>query len=99
MASVRAKVKAELLEWARVTAGFTVEDAAKKAAVDPARVAAWEDPHGEDRPTMNQLRMLAKLPPAAQHLYLSKPPRGVRSCTISGGSRRSCAGLLALAAP
>jgi hypothetical protein len=27
MASVRAKVKAELLEWARVSAGFTVEDA------------------------------------------------------------------------
>jgi Zn-dependent peptidase ImmA (M78 family) len=77
MASVRAKVKAELLEWARVTAGFTVEDAAKKAAVDPGRVAAWEDPHGEDRPTMNQLRMLAKsYRQPLSVFYLSKPPRG-----------------------
>jgi Zn-dependent peptidase ImmA (M78 family) len=78
MASVRAKVKAELLEWARVTAGFTVEDAAKKAAVDPERVATWEDPHGEDRPTMNQLRTLAKsYRQPLSVFYLSKPPRGV----------------------
>jgi Zn-dependent peptidase ImmA (M78 family) len=78
MASVRAKVKAELLEWARTAAGFTVEEAAKKVAVDHERLAAWEDPAGEDHPTMNQLRTLSK----AYHqplsiFYLSKPPRGV----------------------
>lgn len=78
MASVRAKVKAELLEWARVSAGFTVEDAAKKAAVDPERVAAWEDPHGEDRPTMNQLRTLSKAyRQPLSVFYLAKPPHGV----------------------
>ncbi len=78
MASVRAKVKAELLEWGRVSAGFTVEDAAKKAAVDPARVAAWEDPAGDDRPTMNQLRTLAKaFRQPLSVFYLSQPPRGM----------------------
>lgn len=78
MASVRAKVKAELLQWARASAGFSVEDAAKKVAVDPERVAAWEDPHGEDRPTMNQLRTLSKAYRQPLSIfYLSRPPRGM----------------------
>jgi len=74
MATVRAKVKPELLEWGRTSAGFTVPEAAAKAGVKPDQVAAWEN--GADRPTMNQLRTLSrtyKRPISV--FYLSKPPR------------------------
>src|SRR5262249_11056026 len=76
MATVRAKVKPELLVWGRTTAGFSIEVAAKKAGVDPERLTAWEDPDGEERPTMNQLRTLAKAyRRPISVFYLSKAPQ------------------------
>src|SRR6266550_3190395 len=50
-------VKRELLQWARNTAGFTLEEAARKIGVKPARLAAWEA--GESAPTAQQLRSAA----------------------------------------
>jgi Zn-dependent peptidase ImmA (M78 family) len=76
MASVRAKVKPELLVWGRTSAGFSVEEAAAKVQVDAERLAAWEDPNGDDRPTMNQLRTLAKAyRRPISVFYLSKAPQ------------------------
>jgi Zn-dependent peptidase ImmA (M78 family) len=75
MTIVRAKVKPELLKWGRTSAGFTVEEAAAKVGVDPERVAAWEVDENE-RPTMNQLRLLAKVyRRPISVFYLSKVPR------------------------
>lgn len=73
MKLVRAKVKPELLVWARESSGFTVEDAARKIRQPAERLAAWEA--GEQQPTINQLRRLAN---AYKHalsvFYLSKAP-------------------------
>ena len=72
--SVEAIVKPELLIWARRSAGFGIEEAAKKIQIKSERLSSWED--GTARPTMNQLRKLAgvyKRPIAV--FYLSKPPR------------------------
>lgn len=75
MAIIRAKVKPALLKWGRTSAGFTVEEAAIKAGVKPDLVAAWEIPDSE-RPTMNQLRALAKAyRRPISVFYLSTPPR------------------------
>lgn len=74
MRGVEALVKPALLVWARESAGFTVEEAAKKIAVKPARLIEWEG--GESRPTISQLRKVAtayKRPLAV--FYLSKPPK------------------------
>src|SRR5688500_5462508 len=74
MAVVRAKVKPELLQWGRTSAGLRVEEAATKVGVDPQRLASWEE-GGEERPTMNQLRALAKVyRRPISVFYLSKAP-------------------------
>jgi transcriptional regulator with XRE-family HTH domain len=76
MAIVRAKVKPELLRWGRTSAGFSLEEAAAKVPVDPERLAAWEEPDGHERPTMNQLRTLAKAyRRPISVFYLSKVPQ------------------------
>ncbi len=70
---IEALIRPELLVWARETAGYSVEQAAKKLAVRPEQVEAWE--RGERRPTIVQLRKAAnayKRPFAA--FYLSAPP-------------------------
>src|SRR6478672_464353 len=71
---VEALVKPELLIWGREDAGYALEEAAKKAAVLPERLAAWE--RGEQRPTIAQLRKLAKVykRPLAV-FFLSRPPK------------------------
>lgn len=48
----------DVLEWARLRAGMSVEEAAKKTNVSPDRVAAWEA--GDTTPTPRQARILAK---------------------------------------
>ncbi|MCP5410128.1 MAG: ImmA/IrrE family metallo-endopeptidase [Chromatiaceae bacterium] len=59
MSRVKANIKPEILTWARETAGLSVDEAAKKIGVKkPDRLAQWEK--GEDKPTINQLRNLAK---------------------------------------
>ena len=73
MASVKALVKPELLSWARIRAKVTIEDAAKAASVKADEIARWEI--GDDAPTLNQLRNLARkyhFPLAV--FYLPSPP-------------------------
>lgn len=74
MAKTLALINPDVLRWARDNAGLSVDDAAKKAAVKPAKLAAWET--GEDFPSIPQLRKLARVyrRPIAL-FYLSKPPR------------------------
>ncbi len=69
-----ALIKPELLIWARKSAGYGLEDAAKKLRVDKERLGAWEA--GDARPTIAQLRAAAKLyrRPLAI-FYLPEPPR------------------------
>lgn len=72
---VRALVEPDILVWARESAGYSAEAAAKKVPVSLNRLLAWEDEETEDRPTVNQLRKLAsiyKRPLSA--FYLSKRP-------------------------
>ena len=71
---VEAIVKPELLVWARESAGLTLEDAARKAALKIEKLESCE--RGEQRLTISQLRSLAKVykRPLAV-FYLPKPPR------------------------
>lgn len=57
---VFANIKPEILEWARSSAGFTVEAAAAALKIDPGMLAAWEA-DGDQRPSIPQLRNLAAL--------------------------------------
>lgn len=71
---VEALVKPELLIWARQSAGFTLQEAARRAEVKSAKLEEWE--RGETRPTIPQLRALARVykRPLAV-FYLPEPPR------------------------
>ena len=71
---IEALARPELLVWARKSAGYTQEQAAKRAAVPVARLQGWEA--GTRRPTVNQLRKLANLykRPLAV-FYLPTPPK------------------------
>jgi Zn-dependent peptidase ImmA (M78 family)/DNA-binding XRE family transcriptional regulator len=73
MARVEALVNPALLAWARAEAGLDPETAARKAAVRVERLQAWEQ--GDDRPTVNQVRTLARIykRPVAV-FYLPEPP-------------------------
>lgn len=71
---VRARVKKELLIWARNSAGLTPAEAAQKVGVDEERLAGWEA--GVDLPTIPQLRKVAaayRRPLAV--FYLQEVPR------------------------
>jgi Zn-dependent peptidase ImmA (M78 family)/DNA-binding XRE family transcriptional regulator len=57
VASVRAKVKKELLQWARETAGYGLAEAAKRLQVSEERLASWES--GDAKPTVSQLQGMA----------------------------------------
>lgn len=68
-----ALVDGELLRWARESARFDPDSAAKRIGVPPHRLEAWEQ--DKLRPTMKQLRKLAnvyKRPIAV--FYLPEPP-------------------------
>jgi Zn-dependent peptidase ImmA (M78 family)/DNA-binding XRE family transcriptional regulator len=73
--SVRANVKAEILAWARDTAGYQLEEAAQKLGIKPERLLMWES--GEGNPTINQLRKMAKVykRPVAV-FFLQEKPQG-----------------------
>ena len=58
-AGVKALVKPELLIWARESAGFSPAHVAEKLKVTAERLQRWED--GSDRPTVRQLRELARV--------------------------------------
>jgi len=68
-----ANIDPRLLVWARESAGLPVELAAKRVGVDSERLLAWE--HGDDRPSIPQLRKSAavyKRPLAV--FFLPEPP-------------------------
>jgi Zn-dependent peptidase ImmA (M78 family)/DNA-binding XRE family transcriptional regulator len=54
----KAMVKPKVLHWLRSSSGLTIEETAKKLQTKPENLVSWES--GEDRPSMPQLRMLAK---------------------------------------
>ena len=56
--SPRAQINGKILQWARETAGFDIEDAARNVRVRPERLQEWED--GGSYPTVKCLRKLAK---------------------------------------
>ena len=59
--SVRAKVRPDILGWARTSAGFTEDAAAKKLNVKPERLLAWESEANNLFPTIKQLRNMARV--------------------------------------
>lgn len=72
---VRAKVKKELLTWARQSSGLSVEQIARKAGSSEKTVNEWEA--GKKAPTIGQLQKLADIyrRPLAV-FYLPEPPLG-----------------------
>jgi len=76
-ARVKAIIKPALVTWARESAGFTTVEAAKRLAIDEARLIEWEDPKSDESPSIPQLRKLAglfKRPLAV--FYMSEAPTG-----------------------
>ncbi len=57
MPAPRFPVNPTVVRWARETAGFSVEDVARRLHVAPERVAAWET--GASQPTQHQVGSLA----------------------------------------
>ncbi len=73
---VEALIRPELLIWARKTAGFENAQVAKKLQVRPDRLEGWE--RGDARPTMVQLRRLARIYKRPLGVfYLPEPPPDV----------------------
>jgi Zn-dependent peptidase ImmA (M78 family) len=68
------RISPKVLEWARLSMGYTIEQAAKKASVAPDKYELWET--GQKTPTYRQLETLAenvfKRPLAI--LLLPEPP-------------------------
>jgi Zn-dependent peptidase ImmA (M78 family) len=63
-----------VLVWARESAGFTLEAAARKLKVEAERLAAWES--GGQRPSFAQLRRTAAAYKRALAIfYLAEPPK------------------------
>jgi Zn-dependent peptidase ImmA (M78 family) len=56
--SPKALVEPAVLEWLRSAAGLSVEEAARRIPTKPDKIKAWEK--GYERPTMSQLRKLAR---------------------------------------
>lgn len=78
--SVRAKVRYEILAWARTSAGFTEDAAAKKLNVKLERLLAWESEDDPLSPTIKQLRKMARIykRPLAV-FYLQEIPLGFQA--------------------
>lgn len=71
--TAEALIESPLLVWARKAAGLDQGEAAKKAGVDLDRLIAWEA--GEKRPTIAQLRELARVYKRPLAIfYLPEPP-------------------------
>ena len=76
---VRAKVRPEILSWARTSAGFAEDTAAKKLNVKPELLLAWESKENNLYPTITQLRNMARVykRPLAV-FYLQEIPLGFK---------------------
>ncbi|MGD9739706.1 MAG: ImmA/IrrE family metallo-endopeptidase [Bauldia sp.] len=70
---IKASINPKVLEWARVSAGFSPAEAAGRLNLEEDRLLLWEA--GTDAPSIPQLRKLAELykRPLAV-LYLPEPP-------------------------
>ena len=72
--SVEALVNADVVRWARNSAGFDLDDAAKKIGVSSDKLLLWEE--GEARPTIKQLFKLSNVyKRPATTFYLSEVPQ------------------------
>jgi Zn-dependent peptidase ImmA (M78 family) len=73
--SIAFNLSPTVLEWARNSMGYTIEEAAKKAGVPSDRYEAWET--GKKLPTYKQLEGLAEkvYKRSVAILMLSKPPQ------------------------
>ena len=61
-----------VLQWLRTTAGYSIEDAAKRVQTKPENLNAWES--GEQKPSMPQLRNLARVfKRPISDFFLSRP--------------------------
>lgn len=77
MRSGRANISKSVLRWARVQAGYSQEDAMRKLRVKIERYQAWENDNEDLKPTIKQLRKIAKLYKRPVSLfYLIDPPQG-----------------------
>lgn len=71
--SVEALINSQMLRWARSSAGFELDTAAKKIGVSPDRLSSWEE--GVSRPTIKQLFTLSNVyKRPANAFYLSEIP-------------------------
>lgn len=97
MPKPRANITESVLIWARKQAGYSPEDAARKLNVKEERYLSWEDADDDLKPTIKQLRSIAKLYKRPVSLfYLPEPPEGFQPMRdlrkIAGGpAGRSCA--------
>ncbi len=71
---VKANINAHVLVWARHTAGYVLEEAARKIGISPEKLQAWEV--GEDKPTLRQLKIVANIykRPTALFYRSTTPP-------------------------
>jgi Zn-dependent peptidase ImmA (M78 family)/DNA-binding XRE family transcriptional regulator len=70
--SVPAFVETSVLHWARTSAGYTVDEAAKKLKVKSKSIQDWES--GDKRPTIGQVRNMATVYKRPFHLFFLKSP-------------------------
>jgi Zn-dependent peptidase ImmA (M78 family)/transcriptional regulator with XRE-family HTH domain len=71
---VKAYATPSVLNWARRMAGLTVEEAARKANVNPTRIKEWEE--GLRHPSIIQLRKLSDIYKRTLGVFfLNKPPQ------------------------
>lgn len=86
---VRALVEPDMLVWARESAGYSIEAAARKIGVPLERLHGWENEKVKNLPTLNQLRKMAsvyKRPLSA--FYLSEwPPPSWKNARLQETSR------------
>jgi len=72
--SIRAKVKPELLKWARENAGYSIDSASQKIKVTSERLLLWEK--GEDFLSVSKLKQISKLYKFPLSVfYLPAPPK------------------------
>lgn len=77
MRSASANITKAVLLWTREQAGYSQTDAARKLQVKVERYQAWENEADELKPTIKQLRRVAKLYKRPVSLfYLAEPPQG-----------------------
>jgi len=72
--SNEALVEPSVLNWARSSAGLSIEDAARTIQTNPEHIVAWE--RGDARPSMSQLRRMASVyKRLLSDFFLPAPPQ------------------------